>query len=232
MTKKTTQFSAALVAVVFLLGGCGAPTRDTSSSQAESNSTESQPEQIAEPETTMEQPQEKMAGTCNVIPEPPAPDRVKTPFDGNLLSDEEVTGKIVRITTEKGEIVFELLPEEGPCAVSNFVTLVKQGFYDGLNFHRVEPGFVIQGGDPNGNGTGGPGYRFDDDAVKLDYNKGIVAMANRGPNTNGSQFFIMLSDYPLPPQYTIFGRVLEGQDVVNSIVVGDVMETVVLEDAE
>jgi peptidyl-prolyl cis-trans isomerase B (cyclophilin B) len=147
-----------------------------------------------------------------------------------VLPDAETANKIVRIKTNKGEVVFELLPQEGPKAASNFVYLAKKKFYDGLTFHRVVPGFVIQGGDPLGNGTGGPGYSFEDDAVKLPYNKGIVAMANAGPNTNGSQFFIMLEDNPLPPAYSVFGRVLSGQDVVSKIAVGDVMSTVSVED--
>lgn len=100
-----------------------------------------------------------------------------------------------------------------------------------MTFHRVVPGFVIQGGDPSGNGTGGPGYTFDDEPVTLKYDKGIVAMANAGPNTNGSQFFIMLEDNPtLPPNYTIFGKVIKGQDVVSSIQVGDVMKKVTIVD--
>ena len=146
-----------------------------------------------------------------------------------VLPDSETANKIVRIKTAKGEIVFELLPKEGPNAASNFVYLAKKGFYDGLTFHRVEPGFVIQGGDPLGNGTGGPGYRFADDKVNLPYNKGIVAMANAGPDTNGSQFFIMLADNPLPPAYSVFGRVISGQDVVDQIAVGDKMTTVTVE---
>ncbi len=147
-----------------------------------------------------------------------------------VLPESETANKIVRLNTTKGEIVFELIPKEGPNAASNFVYLAKKKFYDGLTFHRVVPGFVIQGGDPLGNGTGGPGYSFQDDDVKLPYAKGIVAMANAGPDTNGSQFFIMLEDNPLPPAYSIFGRVLSGQDVVSKIQVGDVMSTVTVEE--
>ena len=146
-----------------------------------------------------------------------------------ILPAAETAGKLVRLQTTKGDIVFELLPEEGPRAASNFVYLTKQNFYDGLVFHRVEPGFVIQGGDPLGQGFGGPGYSFEDDPVRLPYSKGIVAMANAGPNTNGSQFFIMLGDVPLPPSYSIFGRVVQGQDVVDKIAVGDVMSRVTIE---
>lgn len=146
-----------------------------------------------------------------------------------VLPEAETANKIVHIKTNKGDITFELLPKEGPNAASNFVYLANKKFYDGLTFHRVEPGFVIQGGDPLGNGTGGPGYKFADDKVSLPYNTGIVAMANAGPNTNGSQFFIMLGNTPLPPAYSIFGRVVSGQEVVDKIAVGDVMTSVTVE---
>lgn len=146
-----------------------------------------------------------------------------------ILPAAETEGKFVRLMTTKGDIWFEVLPKEGPKAASNFVYLAKRKFYDGLTFHRVVPGFVIQGGDPSGNGTGGPGYQFEDDVVNLPYNEGIVAMANAGPNTNGSQFFIMLADNPLPPSYSVFGRVVKGMDVVKKISVGDKMTTVSVE---
>jgi peptidyl-prolyl cis-trans isomerase B (cyclophilin B) len=148
-----------------------------------------------------------------------------------ILSAEEIQNKQIRITTAKGDIVFELYPDTAPLAVSNFVYLTKQGYYNGLTFHRREEGFVIQGGDPLGNGRGGPGYKFADelnDSYK--YDRGIVAMANAGPNTNGSQFFVMLADVPLNKAYTIFGKVVEGLDVVDQIEVGDVMTTVTVED--
>ncbi len=146
-----------------------------------------------------------------------------------ILPESELANKQVRIKTAKGDIVFELLPKEGPKAASNYYYLANKGFYNGLNFHRVEPGFVIQGGDPLGNGTGGPGYKFEDDKVNLPYNEGIVAMANAGPNTNGSQFFIMLGNTPLPPSYSIFGKVISGLEVVKKIAVGDVMDSVQIE---
>lgn len=146
-----------------------------------------------------------------------------------VLSDKELENKKVVIETAKGTIEFEIFPE-APKAASNFITLAKDGFYDGLTFHRVVPGFVIQGGDPVGDGTGGPGYKFEDEPVTRKYDKGVVAMANSGPNTNGSQFFIMLDNNPLPPSYTIFGKVLKGQEVVDVIKVGDVMKKVSVED--
>lgn len=150
-----------------------------------------------------------------------------------VLPDGEIKNKKVTIETAKGTIVFELYPEDAPKTVSNFVYLAKEGYFDGLTFHRVEPGFVIQGGDPSGNGTGGPGYMFEDEPVTKDYDKGIVAMANAGPDTNGSQFFIMLEDNAtLPKNYTIFGKVTSGQDVVDQIRVGDVMQKVTVEEKE
>ncbi|MBU0645994.1 peptidylprolyl isomerase [Patescibacteria group bacterium] len=153
----------------------------------------------------------------------------KYTFPG-VLSAEQIEDKKVRITTDKGDIVFELFADTAPMAVSNFVYLTGEGYYDGVSFHRREEGFVIQGGDPNGNGTGGPGYSFEDELTDdYGYERGIVAMANRGPNTNGSQFFIMLGDTPLPKAYTVFGRVLEGMEVVDQIQVGDVMSKVSVE---
>ncbi|KKR84786.1 MAG: Peptidyl-prolyl cis-trans isomerase [Candidatus Uhrbacteria bacterium GW2011_GWF2_41_16] len=154
---------------------------------------------------------------------------VVSSFSG-VLSAEQIQNKQIHIKTAKGDIVFELFPDTAPLAVSNFVSLTDQGFYNGLSFHRREEGFVIQGGDPNGNGTGGPGYTFADELRDdYTYQKGMVAMANRGPDTNGSQFFIMLADYPLPKNYTIFGRVILGMDVVSQIQVGDKMESVTIE---
>jgi cyclophilin family peptidyl-prolyl cis-trans isomerase len=138
----------------------------------------------------------------------------------------------VTITTDRGDIVMVLDPSIAPLSVNNFVALARDGFYDGLTFHRVEPGFVIQGGCPTGNGTGGPGYKWADEPVQGEYHEGAVAMANAGPNTNGSQFFICLKDLggSLPKQYNLFGRVTDGMDVVGSVQRGDVMRTVTVEE--
>lgn len=119
--------------------------------------------------------------------------------------------------TSSGKMKIELFASETPVAVNNFVFLSRQGFYNGTKFHRIIKGFMIQGGDPSGDGTGGPGYRFDDETIARDYERGIVAMANAGPDTNGSQFFIMHQNYPLPKSYVIFGKVLEGLDVLDKI---------------
>jgi peptidylprolyl isomerase len=120
--------------------------------------------------------------------------------------------------TNYGDIVILLLPKNAPITVNNFVFLSRQGFYDGVKFHRVIKGFMIQGGDPTGTGMGGPGYKFADELpTSLNYNKGTLAMANAGPNTNGSQFFICLANVSLPKSYSIFGQVTSGQDVVDKI---------------
>jgi len=126
---------------------------------------------------------------------------------------------IITIETNKGVIVFQTYDKDAPKAVKNFIDLANKGFYDGVIFHRVIKGFMIQGGDPTGTGRGGPGYTLDPatESYKFGYKRGIVAMANAGPNTNGSQFFIMHADYPLPNSYTIFGRVISGMDVVDNI---------------
>ena len=137
--------------------------------------------------------------------------------------------RTAEIQTNKGNIKIELLEEDAPKATENFRLLAEKGFYDGVIFHRCIKGFMIQGGDPTGTGRGGEsawGGRFNDEinpsspVYQSGYKAGTVAMANAGPNTNGSQFFIMHVDYPLPPSYTIFGRVTEGQDVVNAIATG------------
>lgn len=124
------------------------------------------------------------------------------------------------IKTNKGDITLKLFADESPNTVNNFVFLAREGFYDGVIFHRVINGFMIQGGDPTGTGTGGPGYRFADEldaARSRGYKMGTLAMANAGPNTNGSQFFIMHVDYGLPPNYSVFGKATEGLDVVDDI---------------
>jgi cyclophilin family peptidyl-prolyl cis-trans isomerase len=126
------------------------------------------------------------------------------------------------IKTNYGDIQVQLFPQDAPLTVNNFVFLARQGFYDSVKFHRVVKGFVVQGGDPTGRGTGGPGYKFADEKVTRDYVDGTLAMANAGTNTNGSQFFITLSDLSgrLPKNYTIFGQVTDGLGVVKKI--GDV----------
>ena len=123
-----------------------------------------------------------------------------------------------KLETNHGPITIELDPERSPQTVNNFVFLAREGYYDGVTFHRVVPGFVIQGGDPTGTGSGGPGYKFRDELEGTgNYDRGVVAMANAGPNTNGSQFFICLKNAGLPHAYTIFGKVADGMDAVDAI---------------
>jgi len=149
-----------------------------------------------------------------------SPENVNTT---NLNSSTSQANPMVKITTNLGDITLELFPNDAPKTVENFLTLAQKGFYDGVIFHRVIADFMIQGGDPTGTGMGGPGYKFADElnpnteSYKRGYVRGTLAMANAGPDTNGSQFFIMHKDTPLPHAYTIFGRVTEGLDVVDKI---------------
>jgi cyclophilin family peptidyl-prolyl cis-trans isomerase len=138
------------------------------------------------------------------------------------------------IVTGRGTIHLRLFADQTPMTVANFVNLAVRGYYDGLTFHRVIPDFMIQGGCPEGTGRGGPGYRFRDEPVKDEYTLGAVAMANAGPNTNGSQFFICIDDCTrkLEKLYNLFGHVTEGMDVALATQVGDVMESVVIEEHE
>jgi len=121
------------------------------------------------------------------------------------------------IETSAGTMTAELFAAEAPRTVNNFVFLAREGFYADVIFHRVISGFMIQGGDPTGAGTGGPGYRFEDEPVSREYERGILAMANSGPNTNGSQFFVMHANNPLPPNYTIFGKLSAGEKIIDAI---------------
>jgi peptidyl-prolyl cis-trans isomerase B (cyclophilin B) len=138
------------------------------------------------------------------------------------------------ITTDRGTIVMDLDPTLAPNTVNNFVALARQGYYDGLTFHRVVPDFVIQGGCPEGSGRGGPGYRFDDEEVRGEYTLGAVAMANAGKNTNGSQFFVCIDDCTrkLDKAYNLFGYVVDGIDVALATQVGDRMQSVRIEERE
>jgi cyclophilin family peptidyl-prolyl cis-trans isomerase len=138
------------------------------------------------------------------------------------------------ITTDRGTITMDLDPQLAPSSVNNFVGLARQGYYDNLTFHRVVPDFVIQGGCPEGSGRGGPGYKFEDEPVKGEYTLGAVAMANAGPNTNGSQFFVCIDDCTrkLSKDYNLFGHVVDGVEVAQAIEVGDVMRSVVVEERD
>lgn len=138
------------------------------------------------------------------------------------------------IETARGNIVIELYPQNAPKTVNNFVFLAKEGFYDGVLFHRVIKDFMVQGGDPTGTGRGGPGYKFEDETKgnPLKHGTGFLSMANAGPNTNGSQFFITHAPQPhLDGKHTVFGKVVEGQTVVDAIKQGDSMTKVTITEA-
>jgi len=161
-----------------------------------------------------------------------APQQWKTPPAVEIDTDKTYTATI---ETNRGVIALELHPEHAPNTVNNFVFLAKQGFYDGVKFHRVIADFMIQGGDPTGTGRGGPGYSFQDELAgnPLRHGTGVISMANAGPNTNGSQFFITHSPQPhLDGKHTVFGKVVEGQDVVNAIRQGDIMTKVSVQEKE
>ena len=149
------------------------------------------------------------------------------------MSETQISEKlpIIQIQTERGNITIEMFEDEAPNTVANMISLIEKGYYDGLNFHRVIPDFMIQGGCPHGTGTGGPGYDFDDECApdRRHDSAGVLSMANTGPGTNGSQFFITHGPTPhLDGKHTVFGKVTEGQEVVDEIKQGDVMQTVVV----
>lgn len=166
-------------------------------------------------DTTMQGAPEKIQETISL--------KEVTTTSTSTVSEIKNMKHLITIETNYGEIQFSTYDADAPKTVENFVALAEKGFYNNLIFHRVIKGFMIQGGDPNGTGMGGPGYQFADElnpateSYKNGYKKGVVAMANAGPNTNGSQFFIMLADYPLPNNYTIFGKVIKGQEIVDMI---------------
>ena len=138
---------------------------------------------------------------------------------------------IAHFDTDRGPIRIELYPDKAPLTVANFVNLAQRGFYNGLNFHRVINDFMVQGGCPQGTGTGGPGYKFEDEANNgVSHERGVLSMANAGPNTNGSQFFITHVATPwLNGKHTVFGKVVEGLDVVDSIRQGDKIKSLKIE---
>ena len=167
------------------------------------------------------------------------PENAPTPPSGDLDKSKSYTATF---KTERGEFVIMLFANDAPLTVENFVDLAQAGFYDGTMFHRVIPGFMVQGGDPEGTGTGGPGYRFGDEfSANLHHDaEGVLSMANSGPGTNGSQFFITLGPTPhLDGKHTVFGKVVKGMDVVKSIRErdpgsdpnpGDMIETIVIDE--
>ena len=168
----------------------------------------------------------KSESTVQILPTPtsmPTPNSnstdatTPTPSGQPAMEIDKTKHYTAVLTTTEGTITIALTAGMTPITVNNFVVLAKRHFYDNTIFHRVIKGFMIQGGDPTGTGTGGPGYRFNDEPFTGDYTRGTVAMANAGPNTNGSQFFIMQADNALPKNYVIFGHVTSGMDTVDKI---------------
>ena len=159
-------------------------------------------------------------------------DQTTTDTDTDAIDQETVDNRIATIVTDKGVIKIELYENRAPITTKNFIDLAESGFYDGLTFHRVIRGFMIQGGDPLGSGTGGPGYVIPDEFhPELKHATGTLSMANAGPNTGGSQFFITEAPQPhLDNKHSVFGQVIEGQDVVVKIEQGDVMVSVTIGD--
>lgn len=217
--KKISRMIASSLLLTALLGaGCGQePQVEGLSGKTVADqygySQGQQPPVVTPPSEPTPEPAPVTTSTPEKPPTASMPEALAFP---GVLPESETKVK-VRIATTLGDIVVQLDPKAGPNAASNFVYLVKKGFYNGTIFHRVIPGFMVQGGDPNGTGMGGPGYQFANDPVTGTYTKGTLAMANAGPNTNGSQFFIMVDDVPLPPDYSVFGKVISGQEVADKI---------------
>ena len=189
---------------------------------------------LVSPTTNYQTPTETPTNTPTMTVTPSTTPTTIATNAAEKVSDQPVA----IIKTNKGTMKVVLFPKIAPNTVANFIDLAKgtkinpvtntkvseKPFYDGVVFHRIIKGFMVQGGDPNGTGTGGPGYKFADEKVTEEYTKGTIAMANSGPNTNGSQFFIMNADYPLPKNYTIFGRI-DSKDTVSLAALDKISET-------
>jgi cyclophilin family peptidyl-prolyl cis-trans isomerase len=201
----------ALICLVIALAACGEDSASVDPTEPPVNTATSEPEP-----TTAETGATESESAAAPTQETGEIMQWENPPEMQL---EEGTDYRARLSTNKGEIVVDLFEAEAPKTVNNFVFLAEQGYYSNVPFHRVLEGFVIQSGDPTGTGRGGPGYQFEDEPVTRDYTRGTLAMANAGPNTNGSQFFITLQDLSgrLPKNYTIFGEVVEGMDAVDAI---------------
>lgn len=198
------------------LAGCGsadspAPTAGTNSADTTSTTgAGTPPAPVTTPDGTVTTPAQEPTKS--------------TDADGNMqfsgpppMTIDTGANYQAKVVTNKGTFTISLLPKEGPIAANNFVFLAQHGFYTNVPIHRVIKGFMFQTGDPTGTGSGGPGYSIQDDEVNLPYTRGVVAMANAGPNTGGSQFFVMHQNYDLPPDYSIFGKVTSGLDTVDAI---------------
>lgn len=244
--KRRSQIIVIVMVVLLVLSLVAAALSGVIAGGGDEPSAEDLEAELAE---LLEQAQQEAGPPEDLEPCPPVPADVPEPAELTyedvpelrVAEDAEVT---VTLVTTCGDIVLELLPAAAPVAVGNFVALAEDGYYDGTPFHRTQWDFVIQGGDPAGDGTGGPGYElpdeldvaeeFEPDPVgqgAVSYPRGTLAMANRGPDTAGSQFFIVQADpsYPFPPLYTVFGRVVDGLEVVDRIAAGEEQGSIAVE---
>ena len=218
MIKKKAPLAISLLllgSAMLILTGCSWKTEPS----AQSEKTEELPLdklKRAETDKTMSEEAKKKEVATKPPVTPPTMNQKQYATAPTMSIDAAKKYKAV-LHTEKGDIEVELAASATPITVNNFVFLAREKFYDGVIFHRTIPGFMIQGGDPTGTGMGGPGYRFDDEAFTGSYERGTFAMANAGPDTNGSQFFIMHADYALPKNYVIFGKATKGLEVVDAI---------------
>ncbi len=214
MNKKIGWLVLLLLAVPFL-SGCGQKPVDENQNSTESTENYS----TTSDQQTYDDTKQTITSTALTT------DNAKTNNLTNtttMAKNETQKQYLAEVHTTAGDFEIKFNKDQTPKTVENFVTLAKKGFYDKTIFHRVIKGFMIQGGDPQGTGMGGPGYKFDDEPFTGEYTRGTVAMANSGPNTNGSQFFIMHADYPLPKNYTIFGKVDKGMETVDKIAQAEV----------
>ena len=206
MTRPRTVATVCLAVAFMLLAGCGDGEPDVAPTEAPRN-TATATATIRATESALSAPPTKGFEELKQWDAPPP------------LALENNVDYQARIETNFGEVIVDLFEQEAPITVNNFVFLADEGFYENVPIHRILSGFVIQSGDPTGTGRGGPGYRFNDEPIVREYEKGVLAMANSGANTNGSQFFITLGDLSggLPKNYTIFGQVIEGIEIVDQI---------------
>jgi cyclophilin family peptidyl-prolyl cis-trans isomerase len=202
----------AAIALVTLVG-CSAPVPSASSTPS-SGSTPASAQSGAQVSAALSSSSALPSPSSVALGGAVSPKQFSSPPAMQIDANKQYTATI---QTSDGPMTAELYAKDAPMTVNNFVFLANQGFYDNVPFHRIIKGFMVQTGDPTGTGTGGPGYRFPDEKVSRKYERGTLAMANAGPNTNGSQFFIVLQDYPLPPNYTIFGKLTDGLDTLDKL---------------
>lgn len=216
-----------LLMVLFALAACGTPTNTTSGDTTGQASTSNAASAASSSAAAQSQAAPSEATTSSQATDSTAESGAATdPVERNDMYQAVPTMSIdvnkqytATIETTKGTMTAELYAKEAPITVNNFVFLARDNYFQNIRFHRIIEGFMVQTGDPTGTGRGGPGYRFEDEPIpdNLNYTRGTLAMANAGPNTNGSQFFIMHQDGPLPKNYTIFGKLTQGEDVLDAI---------------